>query len=196
MKSFLIRLVQNSGLIIISLGLMYGGIAILRTQIPFWSLLYGIPAVFLGIIMSLISFNEIAKNGSAKSTEYHKVSCRVCGNQTLVPMLAESAVCSDCQYKMAVRLQMTALVFFAVVAIPVTFHLTQTAQDIRQKAYEVYKCESGSWSPTLCRCGKWIKNEITLCSSKIETLRSCSDNKLYCCENIGHQSACHEINPK
>ncbi len=174
------RIFQNSGLIIISLGLLFGGAAILRTQIPFWSLLYGIPAVFLGIVTSLISFNEIAKNRDAKSTEYHYLLCRVCDRRTLVPLLTASTVCPDCQYKMAVRLQMTALVLFAVVALPVTLHLTQIAQDIRQRAQMSLPtpiCEAGRWIPEQCRCGAW--NPDIICGESHRG-RNCQGAS-YCC---------------
>lgn len=180
---------QNSGLIIISLGLLYGGVAILRTQIPFWSLVYGIPAVFLGIVISLISFNEIAKNREAKSTEYHEVKCRVCGHLTLVPMLTQSAVCTDCQYKMALRLQMTALFILAIVALPVTLHLAQTAQDIRQKAQvpaPTPRCEVGIWIPEKCRCGVW--NSEIHCAENLRG-RNCQGDP-YCCRGGDENTTC------
>ncbi|MEK7165658.1 MAG: hypothetical protein AAB874_02525 [Patescibacteria group bacterium] len=174
------RLFQNSALIVVSLGLLFGGVAILQTRIPFWSLVYGIPAIFLGIVMSVISFNEVSKSRIARSTEYHEISCRVCGKQTLMPMLTESTVCSDCQYKMALRLQITALAFFVMLAIPVTLHLTQTAQEIRQNAQEPEPsqlCESGRWSPEKCRCGSW--DEAVKCDMP-QRGRICQSSS-YCC---------------
>lgn len=189
MKQMITRIAQNIGLIVISLGLLYGGVAIIRTQIPFWSLLYGLPAVFLGISMSLISFNEIAKNRTAKATEYHQIPCKVCGKMTLAPMLVESIVCADCQYKMALKLQMAALVFFVLLAIPVTMHLAQQAQDLQQNANSPQaspQCEPGKWMPNECTCGHWEREAVC---GKGEVGRSCV-NVNFCCRKDGVQWNC------
>lgn len=181
MRNLLYRVFQNIGLIVISLGLLYGGVAILQTGIPFWSLVYGIPAVFLGIVMSLITFNEVARNRIAKASEYHQIPCRVCGKMSLAPMLIESVVCPDCQYKMAVKLQVGVLVFLALLAIPVTYHLSQTAQNLEQSAQTLEPspiCEAGKWNPQACQCGNWEPENT--CEAQ-ESARRCQ-NVLFCCK--------------
>lgn len=180
MKNLIYRIFQNSGLVIISLGLLFGGVAILNTQIPFWSLVYGIPAVFLGIVISIITFNELAKSHWTAAAEYHQIPCRICHKMTLVPMLVESTVCSDCQYKMAMKLQIGFLIFLALIALPVTFHLSQQEQDLRQNAKTPKSspiCEAGQWSPASCSCGVWLPE--TTCAEG-EFARSCG-TKIYCC---------------
>lgn len=189
MKNFLFRVFQNSGLIVISLGLLYGGVAILRTSIPFWSLVYGVPAVFLGIVISLISFNELAKNRVARATEYHQLPCKVCGRMALAPMLIEAIVCPDCQYKMALKLQIGVLVFLVMLAIPVSYHLTQQAQIIEQKAHVAQPtpiCEVGTWNPEFCQCGNWEKDIV--CASG-EMARRCQ-NVNFCCKSIAAEWFC------
>ena len=178
MKNTLYRIFQNSGLIIVSLGLLYGGVRILQTQIPFWSLLYGIPAVSLGIAMTVISFNEIAKNRTARATEYHQIPCKVCNKMTLAPMLIDEVVCPNCQYKMARRLNIGVLLLFLLLAIPVTVHLVQQSQDIRQNAQGPVKCEAGAWDPLSCRCGAW--SSWIKCSSNTAG-RLCGSTP-FCCQ--------------
>jgi len=191
MNNFFYRLFQNTGLIIISLGLLYGGITLVQTQIPFWNLVYGLPAVFLGILTTLITFNELTKNQTARVNEYHLVPCIICKKETLTPHLIDRVVCPDCQYKMAVKLQMGALVFFLLLAIPVTYHVTQQIQDIRQNAKEqLVECSEGEWNPQVCRCGSW-QTSIHCAEPKTGTARKCQDAKIYCCENNGYRSACY-----
>lgn len=179
MKNLIYRIFQNIGLLITSFGLLYGGIAIFNTDIPFWSLVYGIPAVSLGIVLSLITFNEVAKNSTAKSTEYHLILCKVCHKETLAPMLIESIVCPNCQYKMAVKLNLAAFSFFLIIAIPITFHLVLQKQDIRQQAKDHLptRCETGKWQPEICQCGLWKQNR----NCKQEESERICDGELYCC---------------
>ena len=192
MKKLIWRILSNAGLIVVSLGLLFGGVEIIKTQVPFWSLVYGLPAVFLGIILSLITFNELAQNRTAKTTEYHQIACKVCGKMSLVPMLTAAAVCSDCQYKMAVKLQISAIVFFILLAIPVTIHLAGQEQEIRQNAQEAVPtpmCEEGEWNPRECSCGRWsreVKCEVG------EYGRSCT-NMRFCCQKESDKWQCRTL---
>jgi hypothetical protein len=183
MKHTLYRIFQNTGLIVVSLGLLFGGIQLLQTGIPFWSLLYGLPAIGLGLILAILSFNEITKHPTLEANEYHQIVCKVCHRTTLVPLLVTEAVCPNCQYKMAVRLNMTVLFFFAVIALPLTLLATQQIQDIRQRAKgQQVQCEPGTWSPVECRCGSW--NTQINCGEK-QRARLCGE-VLYCCTNDGN----------
>jgi hypothetical protein len=181
MNNLFYRIFQSIGLIIISLGLLFGGVAILRTQIPFWSLVYGLPAVSLGICITMISFNEIIKNRTVKGSEYHLIACKVCQKQTLAPFLIETVVCPDCQYRTAIKLQVGALVFLLAIAIPITLHLVKESQNIYQNAQinpsPGYFCEKGNWEPSNCRCGTWNKEIICVNNGQG---RSCN-NANYCC---------------
>ncbi len=179
MSSIYYRFFQNLGLVVISLGLLFGGVAILRTGIPFWSLLYGLPAVFLGMILTVLSFNEITKNTVYKLDTYHQIPCKVCKKMTLVPELIESAVCPDCQYKTAVRLQIGALIFLVAVALPVSLHLVKQAQLIKQNAQVQPSpiCADGAWEPSECKCGNWNRE---VCETG-EQRRVCGGLD-YCCK--------------
>lgn len=180
MSTLIYRVLQNTCLIVVSLGLLYGGITILTAGIPFWSQLYGLSAIGLGIIMSLVSFTEITRSHTATAAEYHQIPCRICRKNTLVPYLVDSTICSACQYRMALKLNMSVLVFFLMLAIPVTYHLTQENQDIRQNAKIItpkITCETGDWEPESCRCGSWeVENH---CFGGKQT-RICG-SETYCC---------------
>ncbi len=186
------RILQSLGMIIISLALLIAGVALLFIQVPFWSLVYGLPAVFLGIMMTILTFNEVAKNRVAEIGEYHQIACRVCGKSTLAPYLIEKTVCVDCQYKMAQKLQIGILVAIAVLAIPLTFTLTQQVQVLYQSAHESKKpilCEIGEWNPQFCRCGVW-ENSHDVCQSG-ERERICG-SILYCCQQAGNMITCKQ----
>lgn len=187
------RLVQSIGLIIVSLSLLFGGIAILYVQIPFWSLVYGLPAVFLGIMLTILSFNEIARNRTTLVSEYHEIPCRICGKSTLVPFLIEKTVCSNCQYKMAQRLQIGILILIAFLAIPITFYLSRQTQSLRQNAKQPESsplCQGGRWQPNVCRCGTWVKGNGSC--NEGETPRLCSRRgETYCCKEINGTFLCH-----
>ncbi len=186
MKNIIYRIFQNIGLIVISLGLLYGGVAIVKSEIPFWNLVYGLPAISMGILMTLVTFNELTKNQTAKANEYHLIPCAICKKETLTPLLIERVTCADCQYKMAVKLQMGALVFLLLLAIPVTYHLSQQAQDIRQNAKEQSpQCEVGKWTPVDCRCGVWV-DEL---SCEGQRGRVCGGVE-YCCDRQNGQFTC------
>lgn len=191
MKDFLLRIVVNFGLVVVSLGLLFGGIILLRTEVPFWNLFYGLPAVCLGIILTVLSFNELTKNKNAKSTEYHLIPCKVCRKETLVPMLINETVCSSCQYKMAIRLNIGVLLFFVLLAIPVTYHLSQKQQDLRQNAQVPLPtpvCLTGSWDPQTCSCGTWT--DAFICSGKALWSRVCNDINYCCIENEPNSYTC------
>ena len=187
MKNIVYRLFQNTGLIIISLGLLYGGVAIIKSEIPFWNLVYGLPAISMGILMALVTFNELTKNQTAKASEYHLIACAICKKETLAPLLIERVTCTDCQYKMAVKLQMGALVFFLLLALPVTYHLSQQAQDIRQNAQEKSsQCEVGLWEPEVCRCGAW---QGALSCGDGQRARVCNGIE-FCCGEANGKFSC------
>lgn len=65
----LIRLICNILRLILILSLFLGGIYILTLQIPFWSLLLGIPATQLGIYLIIILFDELGHTAVTKEID-------------------------------------------------------------------------------------------------------------------------------
>ena len=182
------RIFQNAGLVVISLGLIYGGVQIIKLELPFWSLFYGLAAIGIGVAMSLVAFNEVAKSRSATVNEYHEIPCSNCSKMTLVPYLTEKTVCSDCQLKYIRRVQ-TGLLVFLILMLPAMFHLTQLAQDISQKAKILQTtpiCESGSWQPAVCRCGFW---DAQIACDDFEQGRNCRETA-YCCNKLNNSWNC------
>lgn len=192
MKNVVYRAIQNIGLIIVSLGLLFGGIAILNTKIPFWSLVYGISAIGLGIPLTIISFNEISKSRSVQSDVYHLVSCKICKKQTLAPALITDIVCVNCQLQMARRLQIGIVTMFLIAIIPVTFHLLQQKQNITQQATikKNISCEQGIWNPSSCSCGSWVSEKSCPGTARA---RFCSD-VLFCCTSQSTDWNCSIVN--
>lgn len=171
------KLLRNSGLVMVSLGLLFAGVMILQSDVPFWSVLYGSSALGLGILTSLITFNELNKPLTKQGDGVHYLACKVCHKQTLAPYLIEQIVCSSCQYKMALKLNIAVIIFFLFVALPASFHVLTLQQDIRQQAKEPTTCAVGIWNPVSCRCGRW--NQINNCAYTMVS-RQCGA-AAYCC---------------
>lgn len=189
MNNLWYRIFQSFFLSIISLGLLFGGVWLISTGVPFWSLLYGLPAIFIGIIMVVISFNEISKNRKAQASEYHSVLCKVCRRSTFVPYLINEVVCTNCQFRMAQRTQLTILGVITLLAIPVTVILSLQSQDLYQKAREIVPgpyCEIGDWQPKECQCGTWA-NRGELCEWGY--VRLCGTS-YYCCDKTNQKFSC------
>lgn len=90
--------------ILISLVLFAGGIALLALRIPGWSLILGLPAVQIGIIFLIFTFDEVAR-GKVGPDSLHMVRCSVCGKPTLAPYWQKEKICRACQKKIAQKLK-------------------------------------------------------------------------------------------
>ncbi len=182
------RIFQNAGLVVIALGLLFGGVQIIRLGLPFWSPFYGLTAYALGIIMSLVAFIEIAKSRSATVNEYHEIPCANCGKMTLVPFLTLKAVCSDCQMTFIRKIQ-TGISLFLLLTLPAIYHLTQLTKNMTQQARSPAAspvCEAGVWTPEACRCGVWNPQISCLAG---ERGRDCL-GIYFCCNDIDGTWSC------
>ncbi|HUS60008.1 MAG TPA: hypothetical protein VMX76_01350 [Nevskiaceae bacterium] len=92
--------------LLLSFGLFAGGIALLALRIPGWSLILGLPAVQVGIIFLIFTFDEIARS-KVGPDNLHSVPCSVCGKSTLAPEWQKEKICEECQKKVAKKLKMT-----------------------------------------------------------------------------------------
>lgn len=102
-KLALVRvLTRDVGSLLLSLCLFIGGIFLLALRIPGWSLFLGLPAVQIGIIFAIFSFDRIAQN-EAGPNSLHVIRCSICQKPVLVPFWQEEKICKGCQKKVAER---------------------------------------------------------------------------------------------
>lgn len=86
--------------IIISLCLFIGGIIILGLRIPGWSLFLGLPAIQVGAILLIFSFDNLArKNVGIQSLQV--LECSICRQPTVAPKWKKEAICETCQKEIA-----------------------------------------------------------------------------------------------
>lgn len=165
-------------LFLLSLVFFIGGIIILALRIPGWSLFLGLPAVQIGIVCLIFTFEAISRQKSTfPPKEYHLVDCLVCGRQTMASKDIQKKICEDCQVKIAQRLKTAFVAIFVLFTIPMTFSLLRASQDLRRKAVEpAITCEPGEWFPSECRCGIWQEDQCPPGSRA----RKCEE-EIYCC---------------
>jgi hypothetical protein len=89
--------------IFLSLSLFAGGIALLALRIPGWSLILGLPAVQIGLIFLIFTFDEIARNKVGPDS-LHLISCSVCGKPILAHQWESEKICIACQKKVSQKL--------------------------------------------------------------------------------------------
>lgn len=179
LKKILIEfLTQTLPAVFIAALLFGGGIILLFLRIPGWSLLLGLPAIQIGLVLLIFTFEAVGRKKSAlPSKEYHLVNCLVCGKQTIAPKYIQKRICDDCQSKIAQKLKSALVVLYILVTIPLTLTLINKTQEIRERALEPSPpCGSGTWYPPECRCGIWQENQ---CPSG-KRARLCQ-GKIFCC---------------
>jgi hypothetical protein len=166
-------------LFLLSLVFFVGGIVLLALQIPGWSLFLGLPAVQIGIVCLIFTFEAISRQKSTlPSKEYHLVDCLVCGRQTMAPKYIQKKICDNCQVKIAQRLKAAFVVIFILFTIPMAFSLVRGSQELRRKAVEPpITCEPGEWHPPECYCGIWQENR---CPLELKA-RKCEE-EIFCCQ--------------
>lgn len=91
-------------LVLVSLGLLAGGVFLLYLRIPGWSLILGLPATQIGIIFLILTFDEIVR-GKVGPNSLHMIPCSVCGKLTLVSTWQKEKICEECQRKIAKKLR-------------------------------------------------------------------------------------------
>jgi hypothetical protein len=82
--------------IFLSLSLFIGGIVILFLKLPGWSIILGIPAVQIGLIFLIFSFDEIARKRYGPSS-LKDVRCLNCGKPFLIRWGDQNEICPECQ---------------------------------------------------------------------------------------------------
>lgn len=138
LKEFLVEfLTKNLPALLLASLLFGGGIILLFLKIPGWSLFLGLPAVQIGIILLIFTFEGLTRKKSPLPfEEYHLVDCLICKRQTLAPKFMEKRICDDCQMKIAQRLKAALVTIYLLVTIPLTLALVQKNQEFRKKALE------------------------------------------------------------
>ncbi len=82
----------------ISLLLFAGGVWIFTLRIPVWSLILGVPSIQVGMMLLIVSFDQVAER-TAGLQRYYIVPCEVCGNPTAAPIGETHEKCPDCRAK-------------------------------------------------------------------------------------------------
>ncbi len=95
---YTMRMMRATARYTISLLLFAGGVWTFTLRIPVWSLLLGVPAIQVGIMLLIVSFDQAAER-TAGLKQYHIVSCEVCGNPTAAPIGETHEKCPDCRAK-------------------------------------------------------------------------------------------------
>jgi hypothetical protein len=78
--------------------LFIGGVWLLSLRLSGWSLLLGLPAIQIGIIFIILSFDNSAKKELGLNN-YHIVKCEVCNDPTAAVLGDTHAICSTCRTK-------------------------------------------------------------------------------------------------
>lgn len=97
-------LTKNVGSLLLSLALFIGGIVLLALRIPGWSLILGLPAVQIGIVFSIFTFDGLAQNKVGPHS-LHVIPCPICEKRILVPYWQGEKICGECQKKIAKKLK-------------------------------------------------------------------------------------------
>ncbi|OGM10861.1 hypothetical protein A2W13_00165 [Candidatus Woesebacteria bacterium RBG_16_36_11] len=133
-NSFL-SLLDNFGLLILSIILFLGGAFILSLKIPFWSLFLGIASIQIGIVLIIITYEIITRRKSKVITENYKtIPCLICKKLNYVPKYQNTTICDSCQLRIAKSAKSFMIVVFALFSLTSFTFLVKNNQDIRKKA--------------------------------------------------------------
>jgi hypothetical protein len=94
--------------LLISALLFLGGVLLLRSSIPGWNLLFGLPATQIGLVFLILTFDQILRD-TPEPKRLALVQCSVCSNPTVVPIGQKTEICVDCQEKLLRRKSKTKL---------------------------------------------------------------------------------------
>lgn len=83
----------------LSFGLFVGGIVLLALRIPGWSIIFGLPAVQIGLIFSIFTYDQICRQKIGPES-LKTVACSRCGQSLLVPVWQKRVVCASCRAKL------------------------------------------------------------------------------------------------
>ena len=97
-------MVKLAAQLFLSLVLFAGGIALLALRIPGWGLFLGLPAVQIGLVFLIFTFDDIAR-GKVGPDSLKMISCSVCGKPTLAPYWQKEKICQACQKKLVQKLK-------------------------------------------------------------------------------------------
>ena len=75
-------------------------------RIPGWSLFLGLPAVQIGIIFIIFTFDEVAREKGGVNSLY-MISCSICKKPILVHTWEEEKICQECLRKMAKKMKLS-----------------------------------------------------------------------------------------
>jgi len=145
----IVFLTQNLPSLILAILLFAGGIVLLFLKIPGWSLFLGLPAVQIGLVLLIFTFESINRKRSSQTIEnYHLVDCLICGRQTMAPKYIEKRICDNCQVKIAQKLKTALITVYIIVTIPLTLALVNKNQELRRQAAEASPTPTPSLTPT------------------------------------------------
>jgi hypothetical protein len=91
--------------IVLSLSLFAGGIFLLALRISGWSLILGLPAVQIGIVFLIFTFDDVARRKVGPES-LHQVPCSICGKIVLTHQWEKEKVCIDCHKKFAQKVKL------------------------------------------------------------------------------------------
>lgn len=173
---------EDFGLLLLSITLFLGGGFILSLEIPFWSLVFGLASVQIGIVLIILTFDSFIRRKTAPITEDYKVlPCLTCRYPTYVPKYANNIICEHCQVKIARVFKGLTLVAFAFLTVSSAIYLVGQNQELREKAAtkpRLLVCEQGIWEPDVCSCGSGAEYECP----EGTLARTCKDEQVYCCK--------------
>ncbi|OGD53641.1 hypothetical protein A3J78_01790 [Candidatus Beckwithbacteria bacterium RBG_13_35_6] len=91
-------------LLVLSLGLFFGGIILLILRIPGWSIFLGLPSIQIGIVFLIFSFDGIAKREVGPSS-CKLVDCSICGKPMIISGNVKKRICEQCLQTMSKTLK-------------------------------------------------------------------------------------------
>lgn len=86
--------------IFLSLALFLGGVWLLSLRIPGWSLFFGLIVTPLGIVFTIYTLDDVAKNVIAPP-EFKPIKCKVCGKTTYAKKEDKDFICGQCREDIA-----------------------------------------------------------------------------------------------
>ena len=90
-------------MVILSLSLFFGGIVILISRIPGWSLFFGLIITPLGTIFTVLTLDEVARN-LVVPPPFKPVKCHVCGKITYAKEDEKDVICGRCRKDISEKL--------------------------------------------------------------------------------------------
>lgn len=83
-------------LTLLSLSLLFAGIALLFTKVPGWSLFFGLILIPTGTALTIFTLDEVARS-MIVPPPFKAVKCKVCGKITYARQDEEDVICGRCR---------------------------------------------------------------------------------------------------